>query len=359
MMTMMTMLRAACCALVWLLFASLVSSSINDQEKVFLSAPNADSARQNLRFITSQPHVAGTPGDHVMASFVQQKLKAAGIPRVSMFEINVLLNYPQSPPQVSLVSQYNKTVLVKAKLSEDVLDFDDTSDTRWRNHTFHGYSPSGTIEGAPLVYANYGRPQDFEVLQAANVSVKGAVVIVRYGECFRGLKVMNAQERGALAVIIYSDPADDGFGQGDVYPKGAWRPSSGVQRGSVQFNSKCAGDPLRADARYGNLTVKDICGVSSYTDLVPSIPSVPLSYGDALPFLKLLGGKTAQQVGGDDFVGGLDIEYTVGPSDAVIRLKVDNREEIGTIPNVVGYIPGTLPPEQDMPILLGNHRDAW
>ena len=305
------------------------------------------------------PHVAGTPGDAIMAEFVQQKLLSAGIPNVTQFHLNVLLNYPQSPPHVSLVSSDNHTILVQAKLSEDVLEMDSTSDVQWRNHTFHGYSPSGTVSGAPCVYANYGRPQDFDKLKTAGVSVKGCVVIVRYGKCFRGLKVMNAQERGALAVIIYSDPANDGFTQGDVYPNGPWRPSFGIQRGSVQFNSKCAGDPLRVDSRYGEKTVQDICGVSSYTDLIPSIPSVPMSYGDALPFLKLLGGKSAKEVGGDDFCGGLDIEYTVGPSKDAIHLKVDNRKEIGSIPNVVAVIPGTLPPDQDMPIILGNHRDAW
>jgi len=347
-------------ALCLLLLTSPTLCTINDQEEIFLSAPNADSARQNLRFITSQPHVAGTPGDFVMAHFVQQKFEAAGIPNVTLFNLGVLLNYPVSSPQVTLLSKQNHSILVCAKLSEAVLEMDDTSDTYWRNHTFHGYSPSGTVSNAPLVYANYGRPQDFEALHAAGIDVKGTVVMMRYGKCFRGLKVMNAQQRGALGVIIYSDPADDGFRVGEVYPKGPWRPSCGVQRGSVQFNSKCAGDPMRADARYGNVTVSDICGVSSYTDLIPSIPSVPMSYGDAMPFLRLLGGKKAKDVGGDDFVGGLDIEYTVGPSeDSFIHLKVDNRDEIGTIPNVVGMIPGTLPQEQDMPLLLGNHRDAW
>lgn len=346
--------------LVLLLTAALaVSCTINDKEQVFLSAPKAASARQNLRFITSEQHVAGTVGDFLMASFVQAQFQAAGILNTTIDPLTVLLNYPVSSPQVTFVSKNDSSnILVHADFTEELLD--DTSDTYWRNHVFHGYSPSGTVCGAPLVYANYGRPQDFEKLQAAGISVKGKVVMVRYGKCFRGLKVMNAQERGALAVIIYSDPADDGFVQGDVYPNGPWRPACGIQRGSVQFNSKCAGDPLRADARYANVTVDELCGVSSYTDLIPSIPSVPMSYGDALPFLKQLGGKTAKDVGGDGFVGGLDIEYTVGPSEeALVNLKVDNREEIGSVPNVVGFIPGTLPPEQDMPVLLGNHRDAW
>jgi N-acetylated-alpha-linked acidic dipeptidase len=347
-----------------LLLFNPASCSFNENEQVFLSAPQAESARQNLRFITSLPHVAGTDGDAITADFVQQKFVAAGISNVTQFHLNVLLNYPQSPPHVSLLvsSARNNTRFVQANLSEDVLEMDDTSDVIWRNHTFHGYSPSGTVSGAPLVYANYGRPQDFEALRKAGVRVQGCVVIVRYGKCFRGLKVMNAQERGALAVIIYSDPANDGFQQGTVYPNGPWRPSFGVQRGSVQFNSKCAGDPLRADSRYGEKTVNDICGVSSYTELIPSIPSVPMSYGDAIQFLKLLGGKSAKEVGGDDFCGGLDIEYTVGPSkDSFINLKVDNRKEIRSIPNVVAVIPGTLAleEEQDMPILLGNHRDAW
>ncbi|KAG7344538.1 transferrin receptor-like dimerization domain containing protein [Nitzschia inconspicua] len=362
-----------------------LSSSFSDDEEIFLSVPSTDSARSSLYFITRQPHVAGTEGDKLVADFVATEFQQAGIPNVTTFDLKVLLNYPRNPPSLELVEasvetemeQLNRNnsdrfekrhpspkLIYKATLSEDILDpsIDDTTDTIWRNRTFHGYSPSGTIEQKHVIYANYGRPQDFKLLEQAGVSVHDRVVLVRYGECFRGLKVRNAQERGAVAVLIYSDPADDGYTIGPVYPEGPWRPSNGIQRGSVQFNSACAGDPLRADPRYRtllNTSVQELCGVDSIHELIPSIPSIPLSYRDALPLLHNLGGPVAADIS-IDFVGGLgNLTYHVGPSRGVVNLIVDNEDSVRDIPNVVGVIPGSLPPEKDMPVLLGNHRDAW
>jgi N-acetylated-alpha-linked acidic dipeptidase len=345
---------------------SSAEGSFSDTEHAFLKIPDAASARRNLRFITSEPHVAGTEGDWKMARFVANEFSSSGIPDVSIFELKAALNYPRTAPQVRLLSTIEKNdnggpkILFNASLTENIEDSDETSDTFWRNHTFHGYSPSGDVT-APLVFANYGRPQDFAALETAGVTVKDTIVLMRYGQCFRGLKVMNAQTRGALGVIIYSDPADDGFGQGDVYPNGPWRPETGVQRGSVQFISTCAGDPLRIDERYERHALQNRCGVSNYTALIPSVPSLPMSYGDAKPFLQHLEGPSALDVFGEDFDGGLNISYTVGPSGAsVVRMIIDNEKTIGSIPNVIGYIPGALAgTKADMPILLGNHRDAW
>jgi N-acetylated-alpha-linked acidic dipeptidase len=355
--------------------------NISDDEKVFLQVPDPLTARSNLKFITREPHVAGTTGDQVMADFVVQAFETAGIPDVSTFDLDVLLNYPHAPPKVTLWKDNDNNnnlnnnndndddMIFDATLSEEILPQDDTSDTFWRNHTFHGYSPSGHVRRAPMIYANYGRPSDFDALLSAGIAVNGTVVLVRYGKCFRGLKVRNAQKLGAVAVLIYSDPADDGYGINDddddagTYPDGAWRPTTGVQRGSVQFNSACAGDPMRADARYPPNAVQDLCGVSSSKDLIPSIPSLPISYGDATPLLQHMGGSLAKEIGGDEFCGGItNLTYRVGPStnaNAVVEVKVQNKDEIRSVPNVIGVIPGTLPPEQDMPVLLGNHRDAW
>ena len=337
------------------------SSPFSDTERLFLEVPQASSAREHLKFITSMPHVAGTFEDSVMAEYVQKSMLDAGIPDVSVFELEVLLNYPSHRPSLRLLAAEDlNTVLFTAALSEDLLD--DTSDTFWRNHTFHGYSPSGNVT-APLVFANYGRPSDFAALKEALVPVKGAIVIVRYGKCFRGLKVRNAQRLGAIGVLIYSDPADDGYGVGPTYPQGPWRPPSGVQRGSVQFNSACAGDPMRVDARYAsrNMTLQSICGIRHYQDWIPKIPSLPISSADAAPLLESLGGPTARQVFGKDFDGGIqNLDYKVGPSvETLVQLVVQNHDTITTIPNVIGFIPGSLPPERDMPVLLGNHRDAW
>jgi N-acetylated-alpha-linked acidic dipeptidase len=337
-------------------------------EKAYLEVPSAASARANLKFITSIPHVAGTDGDQILANFMVQEFTQAGIPNVSIFDLEVYLNYPlnHQRSKVILKNSSDNSTVYEAKLAEPVLPEDPTSDTPWRDHIFHGYSPSGSIQGAAIVYANYGRPQDFEALEKAGVSVNGTVVLARYGKCFRGLKVKNAQYRGAVAVLIYSDPMEDGYAQhpGDeqgVYPEGPWRPEFGIQRGSVQFNSLCGGDPFRADPRYGNITVQLLCGVSSPMDLIPTIPSLPLSYADAEPLLRHMGGPLASDVA-PDFEGGIhNLTYHVGGTlNYTLDMEVHNTE-LGrrSIPNVVGVIPGRLPPAQDMPVLLGNHRDAW
>ena len=185
---------------------------------------SAESARAHLFRITQMEHVAGTEEALRAAGYVQDELakalKAPGV-TVVMDAVKVLLAYPVNR---SLSMRAGGTTF-EAPLSEPALPSDATSDSRWRNMTFTAYSPSGHVE-AELVYANYGSPDDFDALDKMGVSVKGKVVLVRYGQCFRGLKAMNAQDRGASAVIIYSDPADDGYGRGAVYPDGPWRPAS-------------------------------------------------------------------------------------------------------------------------------------
>lgn len=337
------------------------TNKFSDDENLYMEVPHPDSARTSLRYITSKPHVAGTPGDADMADFVRREFLKAGIPKATQFDLFVGLNYPKTAPEVTLYDS-NEKIIYQAELSEEVLPQDDTSDTMWRNHTFHGYSPSGNVQGE-MVYANYGRPEDFEKLERAEISVKDKIVLVRYGRCFRGLKVWNAQKRGAVGVLIYSDPMDDGYGQGEVYPAGPWRSETSVQRGSVQFNSLCAGDPYRADPRYKddlNTSLKELCGADSAKDLIPSIPSLPLSYKDATPLLEMMEGPSAFDVGGKDFSGGIhNLTYTVGPSSSTLKMVVENQNSNRTVPNIVGVIPGTLPPNEDMPVLLGNHRDAW
>ena len=164
---------------------------------------------------------------------------------------------------------------------------------------------------------------------------------------------MNAQMRGALGAIIYSDPEQDGFKKGPTYPDGGYRPSSSVQRGTVVFTSLCGGDPARAASAK---PVEEICGFSQ-EELIPAIPVMPISYGDAEPLLRAMEGAPAP----DGFQGGLDFSYTVGPSGsaAAVRLVVENEAHVGPVWNVIGTIPGSLPEEEDRPVVLGNHRDAW
>ena len=345
-------------------------------ERQYLQIPSATSARSSLHFLTRESHVAGTRGDRILAEFVATEMVHSGIPNAEIFDLNVTLNYPDlnnAPPSLKLVSFQNeyhhghhrtvKKTLFEADLTEEIVEEDATSgQTVWREFPFHGYSPSGTIHAEDriqIVYANYGRPSDFHTLLQNGVSIKDRAVLVRYGKCFRGLKVKNAQRLGAKAVIIYSDPADDGFVLGKTYPEGPWRPPSGIQRGSVQFNSQCAGDPFRIDGRYNGTTVQSLCGVES-SSLIPSIPSIPISYRDALPILQDLSGPIASNVD-PSFAGGLTNStlYRFGPSRSYIEMRVNNRFVNTSIPNVIGFIPGTDPPSKDMPVLVGNHRDAW
>jgi len=325
-------------------------AAISKEEDIFLSVPTNGSARTSLKHITSKPHVAGTPGDLEMAHYVQSRILEAGIIDVVIDPQKVLLAYPVNR-SLSLVDVDGKEIW-KAPLAEQVLSSDATSDTWWRNHTFNGYSPSGRAT-APIVYANFGLPEDFAALEKAGVSVKGAVALMRYGKNFRGLKAKNAQEAGAVAALIYSDPEQDGYSQGTVYPDGPWRPPSSVQRGSIQFISTCPGDPARAYSPHG-LDVEQVCGFTQ-DELIPKIPVLPLSYGDALPLLKTLGGEVAPP----SFRGALNLTYRTGPSKLRASLNVDNHFQKSPVWNVIATIPGSLSAEHDHPVILGNHRDAW
>ena len=286
-----------------------------------------------------------------MAEYVRDAFRKEGI-TADLDPQKVLLTYPIRSA-LQLVDGKGRIVSA-AKLSEDVLQTDNTSDTWWRNHTFNAFSPSGDVT-APVVYANFGLPEDFAALKAAGVEVRGAIALMRYGRCFRGLKAMNAQKAGALAAAIYSDPEQDGYAKGSVYPYGPWRPESSVQRGSIQFISLCAGDPTRAYAPHGK-GVEELCGYSQ-DQLIPQIPVLPISYGDAAIFLDSLGGQEAPP----SFRGALNITYRTGPTqkEYKVKMQVDNRFQSSPVWNVIGKIPGTLPAELDQPIVLGNHRDAW
>ncbi|KAJ1869877.1 Vacuolar protein sorting-associated protein 70, partial [Coemansia sp. S17] len=222
---------------------------------------------------------------------------------------------------------------------------------------FLGLSASGNVTGQ-LVYANYGTLDDFRALKAAGVSIKDKVVLVRYGGILRGLKVHGAERAGARGVLIYSDPADDGYCIGKVYPNGPWRPESSFQRGSVSLIQVYPGDPLTP----GHPATKDAPRLDPKdAKSLNGIPSLPLSYRDAEPLLRALvgHGKNASEIS-DSWVGGLTsrgVEYWTGPSALSVNLL--NHVDFKTTPiqNVIGRITGSEEPERA--IIIGNHRDAW
>lgn len=326
-------------------------NKLSSLEDSFVQQMSREKAKENLRFLTKYPHMAGTEQDKVLAEWMVERFKEHGADEAWVEPVKALLSSPKETPRLALLANDSTTVVFQAKLSED-LD-DDTSDTPYRNRTFNGYSPSGSVTGE-YVYVNYGRKEDFDyVTRTLGISLHNRLVIVRYGKSFRGLKAMLAQQNGAIGVIIYSDPYDDGYRMGDTYPHGPWRSASSVQRGSVQFNSLCAGDPLRAASDMDSF---ERCGYES-NQLYPSIPVLPISWEDALPLLRAIGnGPTPKQ----DFVGSLPIPYLVGPSLLKLSLTTKNEFYIRPVWNAFALFKGPdFGTDKDRSIILGNHRDAW
>src|SRR5947207_7855437 len=250
-------------------FSSQNANAEKRYEEQFRSIPAANSAREHLRRLTAEPHVAGTPEDYATAVYVRDQMRSFGL-SAELKEYQVWLNYPKTDPIVDLIAPRHERLSVR----EAVLKEDPTSSNPKITPLFNGYAASGDVS-APLVYANYGLPPDYEDLKKAGVDVKGKIVIVRYGNSFRGVKAKVAEDHGAIGCVIYSDPADDGYMQGDVYPKGPWRPVASGQRGSVQYIFDYPGDPLTP----GKPSIAGVARlkVEEATNL-PRIPVQPIAY---------------------------------------------------------------------------------
>jgi len=314
-------------------------------EEQFRAVPAPKSAREHLRRLTLEPHIAGTKEDYATAIYVRDQLRSYGL-NAELKEYDVWLPYPNTPSIVELIT--NRTQ--RLSVTEAVVPGDPTSSNPKITPLFNGYSASGDVTG-PLVYANYGLPGDYEDLKKVGVDVTGKIVIVRYGNSFRGVKAKVAQDHGAIGCIIYSDPADDGYMQGDVYPKGPWRPVASGQRGSVQYLFDYPGDPLTPGK-------PSIAGVprlkpEEATDLT-KIPVQPIAYDVARTLISPLRGPVRPK----GFQGGLPLAYHVGGTpDVKVRLKTDMDYKQRTIWDVVARIDGSQ--DKDRWVVLGNHRDAW
>src|SRR5438552_1955337 len=206
-------------------------------DQKFIAVPDPARAEEHLRMLTAEPHVAGSPEDKKTAEYVAQKFKEAGL-QTEIVEYKVWMN---RPAEISVTVTAPPDVKMNGPTREHVSNDPFQDDPRVLM-PFNGSSPSGDAE-ADVIYANYGRPEDFKKLEDMKIDVRGKIVIVRYGENFRGVKSFVAEEHGAAGVIIYSDPWDDGYFKGDAYPKGPWRPEQAVQRGSVQYMFNYPGDP--------------------------------------------------------------------------------------------------------------------
>src|SRR5687768_929178 len=314
-------------------------------EERFRAVPTPNSAREHLRILTREPHIAGTKADYDTAIYVRDQLRSYGI-AAELEEYEVWLNYPNSPSIVELIASRRQ----RLNIQEPVVAGDPSSSHPNITPLFNGYAASGDVT-APVVYANYGLPNDYDDLKKAGVDVKGKIVVVRYGNSFRGVKAKVAEDRGAIGCIIYSDPADDGYMQGDIYPKGPWRPGESGQRGSVQYLFDYPGDPLTP----GRPAIPGVPRLKpeEATDLT-RIPVQPISYDAARAILSVLKGPVRPR----GFQGGLPFAYHLGGTDDVkLRLKTDMDYKMRKIWNVMARIDGNE--EKDRWVILGNHRDAW
>jgi len=315
-------------------------------EEKFLAVPDAKLAGQHLKTLTAEPHIASSPEDHKTAEYVAEKFRAAGLD-TEIVPYRVLMNQPKVV-HFEAFDAAGKSLITGP--TREHVEGDPFQDDPRVVMPFNGSSGSGDVTG-DVVYANYGRLEDFDQLAAMHIDLHGKIILCRYGSNFRGVKVYLAEQRGAVGVLIYSDPQDDGFYKGDAWPIGPWRPETGVQRGSVQYLFKYPGDP-------------ETPGVASTPDLPdsvrvspngnqPHIVSMPISYHDAQPILQALKGSGVPQ----GWQGALGFRYHVGPGGVSAHLISQQDYQRRTIWDVIGTIKGSEFPDDW--VVVGNHRDAW
>lgn len=307
------------------------------------AVPDPARLRAYMKEMTAEPHIAGSPESKRVADYALGLFKQWGLD-AKIEEFEALLPYP-----TERVLEMTAPDKYAVSLEETPLPEDAASQSKSHIPTYNSYAASGDVTG-PLVYVNYGIPDDYAELKKRGIEVKGKIVIARYGQSWRGTKAKVAQENGALACIIYSDPKDDGYFQGDVYPKGAYRPRQGVQRGSVLDMPLYTGDPLSPGwaSEKGSKRLK-----REESEAIMKIPVLPISYGEAERLLGALDGPVAPVA----WRGGLPLTYHIGPGAAVVRMKTDYDWTTKPMYNVIVTIPGTESPDQW--ILYGNHHDAW
>ncbi len=323
------------------------SAAESAAESRFLAVPDPKLAEEHLRTLTQSPHMAGTVEDKATADYVAQKFRAAGL-ETEIVEYKVWMNYPL---EVSVDVTAPAGIQMHGPTREHV-DGDPYDGDPRVVMPFNGMSPSGDVE-ADVVYANYGTPEDFEKLDKLKIDVRGKIVLVRYGQNFRGVKVFVAQEHGAAGVIIYSDPFDDGWRRGDKYPQGPWRPDTGVQRGSVGYMFEFPGDPTTPGFASLPSLPESKRVAPQQSAQMPKIPVTPLSYQDATPILQNLGGPDSPR----EWQGALPFTYHLGPGPVRVKVHLKQDYQFRTLWDVIGRIPGSEAPDEW--VVAGNHRDAW
>ena len=327
-----------------LFFLSFLYSQQQSWEDTFRSIPTTENLREYMQHLSARPHHPGSPYDKENAKWILAKFKKWGWDaHIETFDVL----FPT--PKERLLEMTAPTHFTAA-LQEPALRVDPTSDQQNEQlPTYNAYSVDGDVT-APLVYVNYGIPSDYEQLDRMGISVKGCIVIARYGASWRGIKPKVAAEHGAVGCIIYSDPIGDGYVAGDVFPKGAYRNSEGVQRGSVMDMPLHPGDPLTPGVgatKHAKRLTKEESGV------LTKIPVLPISYADAQPLLASLSGPVPPR----SWRGGLPITYHIGPGETKVHLKLKFNWDLVPINDVIAVMKGSEYPDEW--IIRGNHHDAW
>ncbi len=319
-----------------------------DQQKQLESRFDQNLSAQNIgeeiKTFSAKPHHVGSPGSKEYAALIENKLKSYG------FDTRIETYQVLFPTPKTRVLEMTAPTSYKALLNEPVLKEDATSGQQGQLPVYNAWSADGDVNGE-LVFVNYGLPQDYDELEKLGIDVKGKIVIAKYGRSWRGIKPKVAQEHGAVGCIIYSDPKEDGYFQGDVYPKGSFKNEYGAQRGSVMDMVIYPGDPLTPGVG-ATAGAKRIASHNEAPNLL-KIPVLPISYHDALPLLKALEGPVAPA----DWRGALPITYHIGPGKTRVHLKL--AFDWKTVPcyDVIGMIHGSQLPDEW--VIRGNHHDAW
>jgi N-acetylated-alpha-linked acidic dipeptidase len=324
-------------------YSSQSSKTERDWETKLQAGIEPENLRQSMQRLSARPHHVGSPYDKENADWILSKFKEWG------FDAHIETFQVLFPTPKERIVEMTEPTKFRANLQEPPVPGDPTSNqTSEQLPTYNAYSIDGDVT-APLVYVNYGNREDYEELDRMGISVKGAIVIARYGQGWRGIKPKVGAEHGAIGCLIYSDPKEDGFYNGDDYPKGGWRPRDGVQRGSV-MDTDYPGDPLTpgvgatADAK--RLDIKD-------AKTITKIPVLPISWGDALPLLSALQGPVVPE----SWRGALPITYHVGPGPAKVHLKVASNWDLKPVNDVIATMRGSDMPDEW--VIRGNHYDGW
>jgi N-acetylated-alpha-linked acidic dipeptidase len=320
------------------------ASSERDWEGKFRALPSPDILRETVKRLSARPHHLGSAYDKDNAEWILAKFKEWGLD-AHIETYSVLFPTPRE----RLVEML-EPVRFQAQLEEPPVAVDPTSGQKSEQlPVYNAYSADGDVTGR-LVYVNFGVPDDYERLERLGISVKGAIVIARYYGSWRGIKPKVAAEHGAVGCLIYSDPREDGYFQGDVFPLGPYRPAGGAQRGSVMDMPVYPGDPLTpgvgATATAKRLPLSEV-------KTLTRIPVLPISYGDAQPLLAALKGPVAPP----EWRGALALTYHIGPGPATVHLKVKSNWDMQPVYNVIARIPGATYPDEW--VVRGNHHDAW